>query len=115
MMRVAIRGIVCLLVLLAIGGITSPAHASCYPPPCSASADAGPALPAAVSVAPESGADPVDSRSPVPVVGFALLLVMATLTTLCVSRYQQRAMPEELADRRASQPTALTGAGRSVA
>ena len=115
-MRRAIRIIGCLSFVLAGAGIASPARAGCYPPPCAAPA-AAPGQPAAPAVqVAQPSADPVDSRSPAPVVAFALLLVMATLATLCLSRYQQLAMAAaELEDDLAAEPTAVKQAERSVA
>jgi hypothetical protein len=49
------------------------------------------------------------------VVGFALLLVAGTLTTLCVSRYQQRVLAAAEHRRRpASSPAARTHAEKAV-
>lgn len=112
-MRTAIRIILCLSVMLACVGTASPARAGCYPPPCEAPVVLS-GEPAGSAVG-QSSADPVDSRSPALVVGFALLLVSGTLTTLCVGRYQQRAMAAAaLARRPASSSPTRTLAERSV-
>jgi hypothetical protein len=112
--RAATRIILCLSFALVFPGVTSPAQAGCYPPPCATPAAHSGEPQAPVAAVGQSSAAPVDSRSPAILVGFALLLVAGTLTTLCVSRYQQLAMAAAFTRRPASSPTARTHAEKSV-
>jgi hypothetical protein len=95
----AILGSVCLALIVLVGSPSAGAE-TCYPPPC-AGAVAGPQADMNASVVATPA--PTDHRSPAPYVAAGLLLVTATLTTLCVTRRS------EMATRSASRPEPLAG------
>ncbi len=104
----------CLGMVWAVLTGPSPAGAqACYPPPCGVAVDSGPAgMNASVVTTPASTHD----RRPAPYAAAGLLLVTATLTTLCVARRAEvRARGDQLPEPLGASAAPLREPEKSVA